>query len=169
MSVRPIVLYAESPEILRKKSQNVKGDAAEVAQLITDLKDTLLSHSDGIGLAAPQIGVNLRAIVVCLGFGPGEERKPPMAIINPVILEAGREQPDFDGCLSFPGLYGETIRPHFIRLSGMDESGRQLERTLEGFDAVVVHHEVDHLNGVLFIDRAADGGKLFTKAEARRA
>ena len=137
--------------------------------LINDLKDTLLHHGRAIGLAAPQIGVHKRVIVVCFNTDEDSEKKPdsPIGIINPVIIEAGRELPDFDGCLSFPGLYAETVRPHFMRLQGVDEIGETFEWTLDGFDAVVVHHEVDHLNGVLFIDRVSSPDKLYTEAEAR--
>jgi hypothetical protein len=68
-------------------------------------------------------------------------------------MEARDEEEDFDGCLSFPGLYGVTVRPHYLRVTGLDEAGRPFDRIFEGFDAVVVHHEIDHLDGVLFIDR----------------
>jgi peptide deformylase len=76
-----------------------------------------------------------------------------MALINSEIIDAAKEQRDFDGCLSFPGLYSETVRPHYLRVTGLDETGHPFERVFEGFDAVVVHHEIDHLDGVLFIDR----------------
>jgi hypothetical protein len=94
-------------------------------------------------------------VIVQLGSAEqsGEAQRKFTALVNPVILEADQERRDFDGCLSFPGLFGETIRPHSLRLSGLDEQGQPFERTFEGFDAVVIHHEVDHLDGVLFIDR----------------
>jgi peptide deformylase len=82
-----------------------------------------------------------------------KEPDAPIALINPKVIEADDEQKDFDGCLSFPGLYGETVRPHYLRVAGLDESGRPFDRVFEGFDSVVVHHEIDHLDGVLFIDR----------------
>jgi len=167
MCVRPIVLYASSPELLRKKSDAVQDVTNDARQLLVDLKDTLRRHANGVGLAAPQIGVHKRAIVVCLGKTPEGKQGPPVGIINPEIVEAGRELPDFDGCLSFPGLYAETVRPHFMRLRGLDERGMDFEWTLEGFDAVMVHHEVDHLNGILFIDRVASPDKLYTDAEGR--
>lgn len=167
MAVRPIVLYEKNAAALRQKSKSVVDRSDGIPELVADLKDTLLHHGNGIGLAAPQIGVHKRVIVICLGVGHGEKYGPPLGIINPVILEAGRELPDFDGCLSLPGLYAETVRPHFMRLQGLDERGRTFEWTLEGFDAVVVHHEVDHLNGVLFIDRVSSPDKLDTEANAR--
>jgi len=167
MCVRPIVLYTSSPELLRRKSTPVQEGADDTRQLLLDLKDTLRCHANGVGLAAPQIGVHKRVIVVCLRVTSEERHGPPVGILNPEIVEAGRELPDSDGCLSLPGLYAETVRPHFIRLRGIDERGKALEWTLEGFDAVMVHHEIDHLNGVLFIDRLASPDKLYTSPETR--
>ena len=168
MSVRPIVLYEENEAVLRQQSELILAGSSDPSPLLRDLKDTLLHHANAVGLAAPQIGVHERAIVVCFGAGDGKDYGSPIGIINPVIIEDGRELPDFDGCLSFPGLYAETVRPHFIRLQGIDERGEAFEWMLDGFDAVVVHHEVDHLNGVLFIDRVVSPDKLYTEAEARR-
>ncbi|MFC1642021.1 peptide deformylase [Myxococcota bacterium] len=167
MAVRPIVLYKTNEAELRQRSEPIPDGSSRTKNTISDLKDTLLHHGNGVGLAAPQIGVHQRAIVVCLGAGNGKNPGFPVGIINPVIIEAGRELPDFDGCLSLPGLYGETVRPHFMRLQGLDEHGKAFEWTLDGFDAVVVHHEVDHLNGVLFIDRVSSPDKLYTEAEAQ--
>jgi len=156
MAVRDIVLYPENKATLRKKSKPVKSVNRRVKKLVWDLKDTLNDHPDGIGLAAPQINVHSRVVVVRLGGGrDGSESEPgpPLALINPEVKEAGNEERDFDGCLSFPGLYGETVRPHYLRVTGLDEAGKPFDRVFEGFDAVVVHHEIDHLDGVLFIDR----------------
>jgi peptide deformylase len=90
-----------------------------------------------------------------LGGGYDDECEPdsPIALLNPKIIEAKNERKDFDGCLSFPGLYATTIRPHNLRVIGLDEDGNSFDRIFTGFDAVVVHHEIDHLDGVLFIDR----------------
>ena len=123
--------------------------------LIRDLKDTLNADPDGIGLVAPQINVQKRVIVVCLGDYEGEncEPGPPIALVYPEILAADDQRKDFDGCLSFPGLFGETTRPHNLRFTGLDENGETFDRIFVGFDAVVVHHEIDHLDGILFIDR----------------
>jgi peptide deformylase len=140
---------------LRKISRPVKGVNRRVKRVVRDLKDTLNDHSRGIGLAAPQINIHRRVVVVRLGGGrdKGPEPGPPIALINPKIIEASDEKRDFDGCLSFPGLYAETVRPHYLRVTGLDEEGKSFEWAFEGFDAVVVHHEIDHLDGVLFIDR----------------
>ena len=155
MAAREIVLYAQNAAALREKSRPVRATSRGVQRLIRDLKDTLAHSSDGMGLAAPQIGAHRRVVVVRLGSRKNEGRAPdpPIALINPQIVEAGDERRDFDGCLSFPGLYGETVRPHSLRVIGLDERGKPFDRAFEGFDAVLVHHEIDHLDGVLFIDR----------------
>jgi peptide deformylase len=84
-----------------------------------------------------------------------------MALINPKIVKATDEKKDFDGCLSFPNLYGDTVRPHFLQVTGLNEAGRPFSGVFSGFDAVVVHHEIDHLDGVLFIDRVQDANDLY--------
>ncbi len=170
MAVKNIVLYLENEAALRKKSRPVRRVTRRVKRLVQDLKDTLNHHPNGIGLAAPQIDAHRRVVVVRLGGGQddeGNEREPdpPIALINPQIVEAGDEKRDFDGCLSFPGLYGETARPHRLRVTGLDEAGDPFDRLFEGFDAVVVHHEIDHLDGVLFIDRVESIEDLYRVRE----
>lgn len=154
MAIRDIVLYSEGKAVLRKKSKPVKSINRRVRGLVQNLKDTLNGHPEGIGLAAPQIGAHSRVVVVRLGGGADSESEPgpPLPLINPEVVEARDEERGFDGCLSFPGLYGETVRPHYLRVTGLDEVGQPFDRVFEGFDAVVVHHEIDHLDGVLFID-----------------
>jgi peptide deformylase len=170
MAVRDIVLYLENEASLRKKSQPVGRVTRRVKGLVQDLKDTLNDHANGIGLAAPQIDAHSRVVVVRLGGGQDDEGNaqepdPPIALIDPRIVEAGNEQRDFDGCLSFPSLYGETVRPHRLRVTGLDEAGHSFDWLFEGFDAVVVHHEIDHLDGVLFIDRIENIEDLYRVRE----
>ncbi len=162
MAIRDIVLYPEGKDILRTVSKRVS-NVRRVRALVQDLKDTLNGHSEGIGLAAPQIAAHSRVVVVRLGGGGDSESEPgpPLPLINPEIIEAGDERRDFDGCLSFPGLYGETMRPHYLRVRGLYESGQPFDRVFEGFDAVVVHHEIDHLDGVLFIDHVEGMENLY--------
>ena len=114
MAVREILLYTKDRQALRQKSTPVDGFNRDVKRAIRDLKDTLNAHTDGVGLAAPQINIHKRVVLVRLGStddGSGEPG-PPIALVNPDIMEAGDERKDFDGCLSFPGLYGDTFRPH---------------------------------------------------------
>jgi peptide deformylase len=155
MTIHEVLLYPKDKTALRAKCEPAHTFNRQTRRLIGDLKETLLAHQNGIGLAAPQIGVHLRVVIVCLGARNDwdQEADPPIALINPEIIESGDERKDFDGCLSFPGLYGETVRPHYLRVTGLNEEGKSFERIFAGFDAVVVHHEIDHLDGVLFIDR----------------
>jgi peptide deformylase len=150
------------------KSEPVRRIDRRARELVQDLKDTLNNHPAGIGLAAPQIGAHSRVIVVRLGGGlsGNHEPGPPLPLINPRIVEARDEQRDFDGCLSFPGLYGETVRPHYLRVTGLDKAGHPFDRDFEGFDAVAVHHEIDHLDGTLFIDRVTSLEDLYHVREA---
>jgi len=167
MAVRDIVLYAKNEAALRKKNEPVRGINRRIKELVRDLKDTLLDHPEGIGLAAPQINVHQRVVVVRLGSRNDEksEPDPPIALINPEIVETGDEQRDSDGCLSFPGLYAETVRPHYLWVTGLDEWGKPFEQFFGGFDAVLVHHEIDHLDGVLFIDRLESPADLYQVQE----
>lgn len=164
MAVRKILLYSKDEAALRRKSEPVRRVNKRVRALIQDLKDTLISRPDGAGLAAPQINAHERVVVVRLGLR--EEDEPvavmPTALVNPEIVEARDERRDFDGCLSFPGLYGTTRRPHYLKVKAWDETGQPFERLFEGFDAILVHHEIDHLDGVLFIDRIEQPGDLYT-------
>ena len=155
MTVRLILQFPERQSALRQKSQPVRTITRRVRELVDDLRDTLMAHPEGVGLAAPQIGAHQRVIVVRLGSGDDnhENKRTPLALINPQVIEAGDERKDFDGCLSIPGLYGQTTRPHYLRIAGLDEHGRPFDRVFDDFDAVIVHHEIDHLDGVLFIDR----------------
>jgi peptide deformylase len=167
MPVRRILLYPKEAAVLRRKSEPVRRVTKRVRSLIQDLKDTLMDRPDRAGLAAPQINAHERVVVVRL-WPHGEEDPPavnPTALINPEIVEARDERSDFDGCLSFPGLYGTTKRPHYLKIKGLDEVGQPFERIFEGFEAVLVHHEIDHLDGVLFIDRVERMEDLYTIRE----
>lgn len=167
MTARDILIFPQHKAELRRKSDSVVGLNRGVKRLIRDLKDTLQASSDGVGLAAPQINIHKRVVIVCLGSETDGEWQAglPVALINPEIIEAGNERKDFDGCLSFPGLYGETTRPHRLRITGLDEEGKSFDQILEGFNAVVIHHEIDHLDGVLFIDRIESLQDLYTVGE----
>ncbi|MEM7343530.1 MAG: peptide deformylase [Chloroflexota bacterium] len=167
MAVRPIVLYSKNEAVLRTNCEPVRTVNRRVKKLIEDLKDTLMDHPEGIGLAAPQINIKSRVVVVRLGGRNenDEEPGPPIALVNPEIIEAKEEMKDHDGCLSMPGLFGETVRPHYLRVTGLDERGKPFDRVFEGFDAIVVHHEIDHINGVLFIDRVESSKDLYRVRE----
>ena len=164
MAVRKILLYSKAEAALRRKSKPVQKTNPHVQALIQDLKDTLTSCPDGAGLAAPQIDVHERVVVVRLGLRDKDDPTgvSPTALINPEIMGARNERRDFDGCLSFPGLYGTTRRPHYLKVKALDETGQPFERIFEDFDAILVHHEIDHLDGILFIDRIEQLEDLYT-------
>lgn len=164
MSVREILIFPQHQKELRERSQPVLKLNQRVLHLIQDLKDTLKAGSHGIGLAAPQINIHRRVVVVCLSVEiDGKwQAGPPEALIDPQIIESGDERKDFDGCLSFAGLYGETVHPHYLHITGLNDQGQPFVRLLKGFNAGVVHHEIDHLDGVLFIDRIESMDDLYT-------
>lgn len=157
MAVLPIV---EIPDPrLRLVSKPVAEVDASVRQLVSDMTDTMYD-ARGIGLAAIQVGVDSRVLVIDLqeraeGEG-GEEGQPvrdPRAYINPEILETSEEVSIYnEGCLSIPEQYADVQRPARCRVKWMDDEGRQHDEWLDGLLATCMQHEIDHLNGVLFID-----------------
>ncbi len=163
MTVKKLVYFPEDEEKLRQQSKPVpRAKDKKVKQLIQNLKDTLESQP-GAAIAAPQIGVLKRVTVVKFGQNEGEEEHPMLALINPVILEEGEPKTGFDGCLSIPNIYTwNTPRPSWIRFKAMGEDGKELEMRVEDMDARVIHHEIDHLDGVLFLDHLTDPDELYT-------
>lgn len=157
VAIRKIVVYPENEKGLRTVSGEVKKVSHRTRKLITDLKDTVLANP-GLGLAAPQLGVHERVFVVRFGEqGDGRgDLSEPFAFINPEILDTGPLVREYDGCLSIPRLMGYTHRPQSLTVRALDESGNQFEETFYDFDARVIHHEMDHLNGILYIDRIKD-------------
>lgn len=144
MSVLPIVTGAESP-ILRKKTKNVPKVTKEVLKLIKDMKATVKS-AEGLGLAAPQVGESLR---VCLVQMNGKMTP----LVNPKITWMSDELALMEeGCLSLPGINVDVPRAVEIKVTYLDEKGKEQQRHLHDLDARVVQHEVDHLEGVLIVD-----------------
>ncbi|WP_053958735.1 peptide deformylase [Sulfobacillus thermosulfidooxidans] len=146
-------------EFLRMRTTRVKSFTDEVRQLFTDLFDTWPTVA-AYGIAAPQIGSPRRVFI-----WKGITMQDPEIIVNPKIIRARGELKDYDGCLSVPGIYGPTRRAEYIELSGTDMNGQPWRRGFEGFDARIIQHEVDHLEGVLFIDRIDSLDDLYTLEE----
>jgi peptide deformylase len=160
MTVRKILKYPQDEAKLRRKSAEVKRLDNETKALIRDLKDTL-EAVPGAGLAAVQIGVLKRVALVRFGQDKGE-MEPPLVIINPVIVEKGPLDKGFDGCLSMPGLVTwDSLRPTWMVFTARDERWNKIKLRVEGIDSIVVHHEIDHMDGVLFLDRLDRDGKLY--------
>ena len=144
MSRRFVVQTGEP--VLREKCVEVKAFNGELASLLDDMKETVRAEN-GAGLAAPQIGVNMRAVVVDVEEGYFE-------LVNPVIVSAKGEQTGPEGCLSVKGKQGTVTRPYKVKAEYRDRYGKKHKLTAEGFFARAVCHELDHLDGILYIDKA---------------
>ena len=148
MTVRPI-LTAPDPR-LQAVSTDVEKVDAEIRKLVDDMAESMYA-ADGIGLAAVQIGVPKRVIVIDLDQKEG--KKNPRAFINPKIIWASEEMAVFEeGCLSVPEIWDDVERPARIKAEYLDLDGKKVELEADGMLATCLQHEMDHLNGVLFID-----------------
>ncbi|MFN3549539.1 MAG: peptide deformylase [Mesorhizobium sp.] len=148
MSIKPLVILPDP--ILREVSRPVERVDAEIGRLASDMLETMYD-APGIGLAAIQVGVPLRMLVVDLS--KEDEARDPHVFINPKILSASdARNVHEEGCLSIPEYYAEVERPASIRLSYVDAEGAVKEMEADGLMATCLQHEIDHLNGVLFID-----------------
>jgi peptide deformylase len=162
MAIREILKMGD-PRLLRVAQPVTAFDTPELHALVADLFDTMRA-ANGAGLAAPQIGVDLQLVI--FGFTrnpryPGREAVPETVLLNPVITPLSDEIVEgWEGCLSVPGLRGLVPRHARIRYAGQDLRGRPIEREAEGFHAVVVQHECDHLIGRLYPTRMTDLTRL---------
>ena len=154
MPIIPINTYDD--EVLRSPATRIQEDSEELQQLIDDMFETMY-HARGVGLAAPQIGKSIRLFVVDVDVMAEEAEEPkygPNVFINPEIISKGDEQVSMEeGCLSIPGETGDVIRAEKIKVRSLDREGSQIEFEAEGFEARAIQHEIDHLNGVLFVDK----------------
>ena len=130
--------------ILEKKCKEVKAFDEKLAKLLDDMYDTMIA-ADGVGLAAPQVGHDLRVAIVDLGEG-----QDIIEMINPVVTAIGGSEIEVEGCLSFPGLYGEVERPFYVKVEAQERDGSLYELEAEDYEARAILHEIDHLNGILF-------------------
>ena len=146
MTVRTLHLLG-SP-VLRQKAAPVARVDDAVQQLVDDLLETMRA-AKGVGLAANQIGVARRVAVVDIG----EEDPPPLVLINPVIVEPGDEQETAEeGCLSIPEIFGDVERPARVVVEALDRDGKKFRAEAQGYKARAIQHEIDHLDGILFLD-----------------
>ncbi len=137
-------------EVLKKKARPVAGPGEALDRLIAGMRETLYA-APGVGLAAPQVGESVRLIVV--DPTAGEVEGQFRAVLNPAVAEAEGEQVFEEGCLSVPGETAEVKRALKIRLTGLTPTGEKIDEWIEGFPAVIYQHEIDHLDGKLFLDR----------------
>lgn len=143
------LVYAPDP-ILKKESAPLPQVDEHHRELIREMYEVMYS-SNGVGLAAPQIGLNLRIFV--LDAGSREDEKKPITIINPKILSLGEEIVSYEeGCLSFPEHFAEIDRPEKIDIEFLDENNNKKSLKFVGFESRIIQHEIDHLNGILFVD-----------------
>lgn len=146
MAVLKIATHPAESAVLRARARPILRVTPAIRRLIADMIDTM-KDAVGVGLAAPQVFSSHRLFVYDIGEGPG-------AILNPEIVHASGEEVDVEGCLSIPRLQGDVPRATRLTVTGLNENGRRLRVEAEGYLARVFQHEIDHLNGVLFIDRA---------------
>ena len=144
MAIRTI--RKDGDEILRKISRKVEVIDDRILTLLDDMKDTM-KKAEGVGLAAPQVGVLRRVVVIDVGEGLIE-------LINPVIVYESGEQFEMEGCLSIPGIKGKVKRPEKVIVRAQNRKGETFEMTGTELLAIAFCHEIDHLNGILFTDKA---------------
>lgn len=151
MAARPIRSFPDP--ILKKKAKRVPGIDASVQQLIDDMFETT-TQAGGCGLAAPQIGVSLRIIVLQM---PDEE---PVTLINPEVVKRSGEREVEEGCLSVPGYLGTIMRSVSVTVKGLNRQGKMVRLKGQRLLAQALEHELDHLNGILYLDHIKEPDKL---------
>jgi len=161
--IRPILTYG-APE-LEEESHEVTDFNEELRQLAEDMLETMYS-APGVGLAAPQVGVNVRLVVV--DPSAGEQEGHQAVLVNPEVVERGGRQKEEEGCLSFPGITATVDRPEHVRVKGQDLLGKTVELEAEGLMARALSHEIDHLDGVLLIDRVSALKRDMIKRKVRK-
>ena len=152
MAIKKIVLNGD--EILTKKAEKVEEINEEIKELVQDMLDTMYEN-DGIGLAACQIGVLKSIIVYDVEYIKEEEKKKPVVFINPKITYTSKTKIEVEeGCLSFPNVFGNVVRFEKIKVEYTNLEGKRKIATGKDIEAVVMQHELDHLDGVVFLDRS---------------
>ena len=149
MAIRQIREYGD--EILRKKSREVDVVDDKIRELLDDMLETMHKYN-GVGLAAPQVGILKRVVVIDLYDDNG-----PLKLVNPKIVKQKGKQEVEEGCLSFPNQYAKMIRPEEIVAEALNEKGKKIKIKAKGLLAQAICHEIDHLDGVLFIDNMLPG------------
>jgi len=148
--VREIVIYPN--EILKTKAEEVLEINEEIKNLVEDMFETMYKRK-GVGLAANQVGVLKRVVVIDLGSGKENQGKEKIILINPEIVKMEGEQVGEEGCLSLPGLYKKVKRAKYVKVKALNLKGEEFEIEGEDLLARALQHEIDHLEGIVFIDR----------------
>lgn len=147
MAVRKIVMHPA--DILEQECKPVDVFDKKLAKLLDDMYDTMIEF-DGVGLAAPQINIDKQIAIVDV-----DDQNGTIELINPEIIESSGTQSGPEGCLSFPGLFGEVTRPYKVKVRAQDRKGRTYELEAEDFLARAIQHEIDHLHGILFTSKVS--------------
>ena len=157
MAIRQI--REEGDEILKKKSREVEVIDDKIRELLDDMVETMHKYN-GVGLAAVQVGILKRIIVIDL-----YDDKGPMKLVNPVIIKEKGEQEVEEGCLSFPNKYAKMIRPAEVVVEALDENGKKVTIKAKELLAQALCHEIDHLNGITFVDKMIPGTLEYVEPE----
>lgn len=153
--------------ILRRRAMDVQAFDASLRDLAAQMLEAM-EREEGVGLAAPQVGLDLRLLVALAMREPGDEAAEPVVMVNPEILERSPETWVYEeGCLSIPGVRGDVTRPERVRVHYQDLDGTDHTIDADGMFARILQHEIDHLNGKLFIDYLSTADKLLLKARLR--
>lgn len=163
MAILPITKYGAS--VLRAKAKEVAEVTPEIRKIVEDMFESMYA-ARGIGLAAPQIGLSQQIIV--LDGSPHYEDCEKIALVNPVILENKGEDVMTEGCLSVPGLEGDVARATELVVQGLDLSGKQIEIKAKGMQARIFQHEIDHINGMLYIDRVSPLARTMMQSKLKK-
>ena len=162
----PLKIYMLGQETLRTPANRIVKVDDSIRKLAKDMLVTMYS-AKGIGLAAPQVGVQKRILVIDLNFEDPDA--PPNVFINPEIISSSASLDTYEeGCLSIPGVYLNVLRPSSIKLSYRDEMGRPKKMNAEGLMARCIQHEIDHLNGILFVDKVVDQDELIKQLKENK-
>ena len=155
---REILVYPDP--FLARKAVAVAAVDDRIRALVSDMFETMYA-AEGVGLAAPQVGVGKRVVV--LDVSPVDETISPLAVVNPEIVSRNGSATGVEGCLSVPGVQGEVCRAESVEVRGMDEQGKPLRIRAAGIFSRALQHEIDHLDGVLFIDRLSSSAAASAK------
>ena len=170
MAIHPVLKIGD-PFLTSIATPVIEFDTPELHALITDMRDTMAALN-GAGLAAPQIGISARVVIFAMADNPrypNEEAIDETILINPEIeVLSNQQQGMWEGCLSVPGLRGYVERPSETRYRGFDQYGNGIDRTVSGFHAIVVQHECDHLDGLLYPMKIKDMHKFGFESELKK-
>ena len=157
MAIR--VIRKDGDEILRKNTREVEVVDDRIREILDDMVETMHEYN-GVGLAGPQVGILKKLVVIDLYDGKG-----PIKLVNPRIVKQSGEQEVDEGCLSFPNQFAKIIRPNKVTLEALDENGKKIKLKGEGLLAQAMSHELDHLSGILFVDKIIEGTLQYVTPE----